>query len=568
MKKNTSPLNITFICLFFLSVQNLAAQIEKPKVFTHQDTLRGTITPERAWWDVVMYDLHVTPNFENFTISGSNTISFRLVKKAGKRMQIDLQEPLTIDSAYLNNVPVKYERDGNAWFIQMPGKKLPKTTSGIENIHQLKLYYHGVPKPALNAPWDGGLVWKKDKNGNPWIGTACQNLGASVWWPCKDHQSEEPDSMQISITVADTLMDISNGRLRNVSASVNGMKTWTWFVSRPINNYDVTMNVGKYAHFSDTLMGEKGKLDLDFYVLEYNLDKAKKQFEQAKPMIHAFEYWFGPYPFYEDGYKLVESHYLGMEHQSAVAYGNGFQNGYRGRDMSGTGWGLKWDFIIIHESGHEWFGNGITSKDIADMWVHEGFTNYSETLFTDYYYGTDAGNAYVQGIRRGIRNDIPIIGKYNVNDEGSGDMYPKAANMLHMIRQIIGDKSTFRMLLRDMNDKYRYKTVTSAEIEDFISKRTGYNLSKVFDQYLRTTQIPTLEYYLTEENGSQVLYYRWSGCIKGFNMPILLPGNSNPKYGLMLATENWQRMRTNFKQGEDISKLMDKNFYVNYKKVK
>lgn len=568
MKKTTSRLKSILIIFSCLTVFSASAQVPKPKVFTHQDTLRGTITPERAWWDVVMYDLHVTPNFQNFTISGSNIISFRLVKKAGKRMQIDLQEPLTIDSAFLNNVPVKYERDGNAWFIQMPGKKLPKSISGNEAIHQLKLFYHGVPKPALNAPWDGGVVWKKDKNGNPWIGTACQNLGASVWWPCKDHQSEESDSTLISITVPDTLMNISNGRLRNVSASVNGMKTWTWFVSRPINNYDITMNVGKYAHFSDTLMGENGKLDLDFYVLEYNLDKAKKQFEQAKPMIHAFEYWFGPYPFYEDGYKLVESHYLGMEHQSAVAYGNGFQNGYRGRDMSGTGWGLKWDFIIIHESGHEWFGNGITSKDIADMWVHEGFTNYSETLFTDYYYGTDAGNAYVQGIRRGIRNDIPIIGKYNVNDEGSGDMYPKAANMLHMIRQIIGDKSTFRMLLRDMNDKYRYKTVTSAEIEDFISKRTGYNLSKVFDQYLRTTQIPTLEYYLSEENGSQVLYYRWSGCIKGFNMPILLPGNSNAKYGLMLATENWQRMRTNFRQGEDISLLMDKNFYVNYKKVK
>ncbi len=568
MKKITSWFRgISFLVSCFI-IYSASAQFEKPKVFTHQDTLRGTITPERAWWDVVMYDLHVTPNFGNFTISGSNTISFRLVKKAGKRMQIDLQEPLTIDSAYLNNVPVKYVRDGHAWFIIMPGKKLPKSINGNENIHQLKLYYHGVPKPALNAPWDGGVVWKKDKNGNPWIGTACQNLGASVWWPCKDHQSDEPDSTQISITVPDTLMNISNGRLRNVSASVNGMKTWTWFVSKPINNYDITMNVGKYAHFSDTLMGEKGKLDLDYYVLEYNLDKAKKQFEQVKPMIHAFEYWFGPYPFYEDGYKLVESHYLGMEHQSAVAYGNGFQNGYRGRDMSGTGWGLKWDFIIIHESGHEWFGNGITSKDIADMWVHEGFTNYSETLFTDYYYGTDAGNAYVQGIRRGIRNDIPIIGKYNVNDEGSGDMYPKAANMLHMIRQIIGDKSTFRMLLRDMNDKYRYKTVTSAEIEDFISKRTGYNLSKVFDQYLRTTQVPTLEYYLSAENGSQLLYYRWSDCIKGFNMPILLPGNSSPKYGLMLATETWQKMRVNFKDDEDISKLMDKNFYVNYKKVK
>ncbi|MFT3844705.1 MAG: M1 family metallopeptidase [Lacibacter sp.] len=569
MKKNTSLFkSILFIFSSFVLFSASAQAPQRPKVFTHQDTLRGTITPERAWWDVVMYDLHVTPNFQNFTISGSNIISFRLVKKAGKRMQIDLQEPLIIDSAFLNNVPVAFERDGNAWFILMPGKKLPKSISGNETIHQLKLFYHGVPKPALNAPWDGGVVWKKDKIGNPWIGTACQNLGASVWWPCKDHQSEEPDSMQISVTVADTLMNISNGRLRNVSASVNGMKTWTWFVSRPINNYDVTMNVGKYARFSDTLTGEKGKLDLDYYVLEYNVDKAKKQFEQVKPMIHAFEYWFGHYPFYEDGYKLVESNYLGMEHQSAVAYGNGFQNGYRGNDMSGTGWGLKWDFIIIHESGHEWFGNGITTKDIADMWVHEGFTNYSETLFTDYYYGTDAGNAYVQGVRRGIRNDIPIIGHYNVNDEGSGDMYPKAANMLHMIRQIIGDKSTFRMLLRDMNDKYRYKTVTSAEIEDFISQRTGYNLSKVFDQYLRTTQIPTLEYYLTEENSSQVLYYRWSGCVKGFNMPILLPGNSNPKYGLMLATENWQKMRTNFRQEEDITKLMDKNFYVNYKKVK
>ncbi len=565
-KKNLSITSVLFTAFCFLSFTALSQQ--KENEFTRNDTLRGTITPERSWWDVVMYDLHVTPNIEKFTITGTNTIYFKVVKKVNSRMQVDLQEPLTIDSAVLNGVAVTYTRNGHAWFINLPNKKLPKSINSNTAIHQLQVFYHGVPKPALRAPWDGGIVWKKDKKGNPWIGTACQGLGASVWWPCKDHQSDEPDSTQISITAPDTLMNISNGRLRNIVADGKGNKTWTWFVSQPINTYNVTMNIGKYAHFSDTLMGEKGTLDLNYYVLEYNLDKAKKQFEQVKPMLHAFEYWFGPYPFYEDGYKLVESNYLGMEHQSAVAYGNEYGNGYRGRDLSGTGWGNKWDFIIIHESGHEWFGNNITSKDIADMWVHEGFTNYSETLYTDYIFGTEAGNTYVQGIRKNIQNDKPIIGKYNLNNEGSGDMYYKASNMIHNIRQIMGDKSTFRLLLRDMNKKYYHRTVTSAEIEDFISKRTGFKLSKVFDQYLRTTQIPTLEYYLAQEGGAQILYYRWTNCIAGFNMPILLPGNSNPKYGLMMATENWQKMRTNFKADEDISKYMDKNFYVNYHKVK
>jgi len=564
--------NHLLLCLFcfFTIVSTANAQLlENETTFTKQDTLRGSITPGRVWWDVLKYDLAVTPNFDKFTISGTTVISFRLVKKPGKQMQIDLQNPLIIDSAILNGTSMTFRRDGNAWFIDIPKGRLPKSAASAGGTHELRIVYHGVPKPALRAPWDGGIVWKKDKNGNPWINVACQGLGASVWWPCKDHQSDEPDNgVTISVTTPDTLMNISNGRLQNVTNDGNGHKTWTWAVTQPINLYNVTMNVGKYVHFSDTLQGEKGKLDLDYYVLDYNLEKAKKQFEQVKPMLRAFEYWFGPYPFYEDGYKLVESHHLGMEHQSAVAYGNEYMNGYRGNDLSGTGWGKKFDFIIIHESGHEWYGNNISSKDIADMWVHEGFTNYSETLYTDYLYGEEAGNAYLQGIRRNIRNDRPIIGKYNLNNEGSGDMYPKAANMIHMVRQIIGDKSTFRLLLRDMNEKYYHKTVTSAQIEDFISKRTGYNLSKMFDQYLRTTQVPTLEYYLSTENNSQILYYRWSNCVKGFNMPIRLPGNSNGKYGLMLATENWQQMRTNFNAGEDLSKLMDKNFYVNYKKVK
>jgi aminopeptidase N len=563
-------------CLFFLislfifiGADLFAQSLSNKQSFTRKDTLRGSITPERAWWNVIKYDLHVTPNFLNFTITGENTIYFKAVKKINKRMQVDLQEPLVIDAAVLNGIPVSFVRDGDAWFITMPGKKLPKSIDADASTHQLKIIYHGVPKPALRAPWDGGIVWKKDKNGNPWIGTACQGLGASVWWPCKDHQSDEPDmGITINITAPDTLMNISNGRLKNVTPDGKGNKIWTWAVTKPINTYNVTMNIGKYVSFSDTLAGENGKLDLTYYVLDYNLEKAKKQFVQVKPMLRAFEYWFGPYPFYEDGYKLVESNYLGMEHQSAVAYGNDFLNGYRGKDLSGSGWGLKWDFIIIHESGHEWFGNNISTKDIADMWVHEGFTNYSETLYTDYVYGTEAGNEYVQGIRKNIANDKPVIGTYNLNQEGSGDMYYKGSNLIHNIRQIIGDKSAFRSLLRDMNEKFRHKTVTSKEIEEFISARTGFNLSKTFDQYLRTTQIPALEYYLTNEGGMQTLYYRWANCINGFNMPITLPGNSNPKYGLVLATEKWQKMRTNFKEGEELQKLMDKNFYVTYTKVK
>lgn len=568
-KKNQSVFLSFLVCLSFYSVAIHAQPLNRKDAFTRQDTLRGSVTPERAWWDVVKYDLHVTPDFSDFTLRGSNTIYFRLVKKKADRMQIDLQDPLIIDSAILNTVPLRFSRDGNAWFIEMPKGSLPKSISGNKDEHQLRIVYHGVPKPALRAPWDGGIVWKKDKNGNPWIGTACQGLGASVWWPCKDHQSDEPDQgVSISVTAPDTLMNISNGRLKEVKSDGKGNKIWTWVVTKPINTYNVTMNIGKYVHFADSLQGEKGTLDLDYYVLDYNLAKAKKQFEQVKPMLRAFEYWFGPYPFYEDGYKLVESNYLGMEHQSAVAYGNDYLNGYRGTDLSRTGWGNKWDFIIIHESGHEWYGNNITTKDIADMWVHEGFTNYSETLYTDYMFGTEAGDAYVQGIRRNISNDIPIIGKYHVNKEGSGDMYYKASNMIHMVKQIIGDKSAFRTLLRDMNRTYYHKTVTGAEIEDFISKRTGFNLGKMFDQYLRTTQIPTLEYYLETENNTQVLNYRWANCIEGFNMPILLPGNSNPKYGLMLATEKWQKMRTNFQPDEDITKLMDRNFYVTYKKIK
>ena len=560
------------ILLFLFITTQIQAQLMAPKnKFTRQDTLRGSLLPERTWWDVTMYRLEMTPNLQKFSITGKNTILFRIVKTPRNRMQIDLQEPMLIDSARLNNIPVTFSQEGNAWFINLPQQKMPRSLPqnqlpGKDPLQQLEIWYQGVPKPALRAPWDGGIVWSKDKKGNPWIGTACQGLGASVWWPCKDHQSDEPDSVSVAVTVPDTLMNISNGRLRNVTSNGNQTKTYTWFVSQPINTYNVTMNIGKYVHFSDTLQGEKGTLDLDYYVLEYNLEKAQKQFQQVKPMLHAFEYWFGPYPFYEDGYKLVETSYLGMEHQSAVAYGNQYMNGYRGTDLSGTGRGKNWDFIIIHESGHEWFGNNISTKDVADMWVHEGFTNYSETLYITYLYGTEAGNEYVQGIRKNISNDKPVIGPYDVNKEGSGDMYYKASNLIHMIRQITDNDSLFRQLLRDMNQRYYHSTVTSAEIEAFLSARTGYNLKKTFDQYLRTTQVPSLEYYTTELNGALMLHYRWAQCIEGFNMPIKLPGGPG-KYGLLLASTNWQQLRTSFTTMDELTKALDKNFYVTYKQV-
>jgi aminopeptidase N len=512
----------------------LRAQLMVPKTtFTHADTLRGTITPERAWWDLQHYDLRVEPDLAARTIQGSNTITYKVLKPA-QVMQIDLQAPLTIDSARQGGRNLSWTRDGNAWYITLVD---PQTTGATNN---LTVWYHGVPRAAIHAPWDGGIDWKTDSLGNPWVSSACQGTGASTWWPTKDHQYDEPDNgCDIHVTVPDSLMDVSNGRLVGEEPAGPGKHTYHWVVKNPINNYDISINIGKYAHWSDTLQGEKGVLDLNFYVLAYNLDRAKQHFAaNVKPMLHCFEYWMGPYPFYEDGYKLVESYNLGMEHQGATQYGNRFVNGYRvtnkagensGIDLSHTGWGLKWDFIIIHESGHEWFGNNITTKDVADMWVHEGFTNYSETLFVDCQYGKEAGDAYCQGTRKNIRNETTIIGPYNVNKEGSGDMYYKGGNMLNTIRCIMGDDEAFRQILRGLNKTFYHQTVTTAQIENYISRQTGIDLSKTFDQYLRTIKIPVFTYTLTSKGSSTVINARWSNCVDGFDMPVrvLLPGGKS-----------------------------------------
>ena len=542
-----------FLILFlFCSVLSLKGQrlLEEKENFTRQDTLRGSITPERIWWDLTSYHLavEVVPNLK--FISGNNTIRYTVLKEY-QTLQIDLQAPLKITKVTQDGITLKVIDDGNAHFVQLLKKQK------IGNTESIVVYYQGNPKEAIQAPWDGGFSWKKDKNGNHFVATSCQGLGASVWWPCKDHMYDEVKNMKISVTVPRNLMDVSNGKLEKIVD--NGTtKTYHWSVDNPINNYGVNINIGDYTHFSEVYKGEKGNLDMDYYVLKYNLEKAKKQFTDAPKMMKAFEHWFGPYPFYEDGFKLVEVPYLGMEHQSSVTYGNQFKNGYLGRDLSGTGWGLKFDFIIIHESGHEWFANNITNKDIADMWIHESFTNYSESLFLDYYYGKKASSEYVIGLRKTIANKKTIIGKYDLNNEGSSDMYNKGGNMLHTLRQLVNNDQKWRMILRKMNKKFYHQTVTTNQIEAFLSRETKLDLTPFFNQYLRSIEIPTLEYKVEND----VLIYKWTAVVKNFKMPLKVFINQEPTW--IYPTSEIQKKSLTYKKS---TLEIDPNFYVYSKKI-
>ena len=537
------------IVLLAVVLDSNAQLNSQAKSYTKADTLRGSLNEARNWWDVQHYAVYVEPDYENKTISGKVDIQFKVLG-SGKTMQIDLQEPMQLGKAYIGDKPMTFKREGNAFFINV-SVALPK-----DSIVTLALQFQGNVTVAKRPPWDGGWIFSKDKLGRPWMSVACQGLGASVWFPCKDHQSDEPDKgSTLKINVPDSLMAVGNGRLISKEKYKQGWTAYKWEVKNPINNYNIIPYIGKYVSFSESYPGEKGKLDCDYWVLDYNLEKAKKQFAQVKPMLQAFEHWFGPYPFYEDGFKLVEAPHLGMEHQSAVAYGNGFQNGYRGRDLSGSGWGLNWDFIIVHESGHEWFGNNITTNEVADMWVHEGFTNYSETIFTTHHYGKVAGDSYVQGTRKLVQNDVPIIGKYGVNEEGSGDMYYKGGNLVHLIRQLFDDDEKFRMALREMNKRFYHSTTTSTAVEQFWSEQLKRDLSPLFDQYLRATKIPTLE---IEKNGNKIKY-RWSDCNNNFNIPLRVMVDGKPVWIEPVTT--WKI----YKGDSAINSFEpDKNFFVGF----
>jgi aminopeptidase N len=513
---------LKFVVAFILLTSSCFSQ-----EFTEADRLRGSITPERAWWDIQYYDLNVEVFPEQQSIQGSNTITYQVLEKE-KVMQIDLQSPMQIDKIMQNGEELSFKSNGDAHFINLKEKQKEG-----EN-YKLTIYFSGTPRVAKNAPWDGGFSWKKDNNGNHFIATSNQGIGASVWWPNKDHAYDEPDKgMTISITAPKDLMNVSNGRL--IDEIDNGAtKTWVWKVVNPINNYGVNINIGDYVHFGETFEGLNGDLDMDYYVLRDNLEKAKEQFQQVPLMMRAFEYWFGPYPFYEDSFKLVEVPYLGMEHQSSVTYGNKYQNGYLGRDLSGTGWGLRFDFIIIHEAGHEWFANNITHVDVADMWIHEGFTAYSENLYLNYHFSDKAASEYVIGTRRSIQNDRPIIGTYNVHNEGSSDMYYKGANILHTLRQLVDDDKKWRDILRGLNKDFYHQTVTSKQVEEYMSEKSGIDLTSFWDQYLRTIKIPKIEY---KTNG-KTLSFRYVDIVENFDMPVIINVNGKDEWITPKAT--WQ----------------------------
>jgi aminopeptidase N len=533
--------------LFFFSA---IAQEQKTPAFTHADTLRGSMNAERAY-NVLKYDISFTPDFLNKSIQGKNTITY--ADSGLTVIQIDLQVPLEIDSILQDDHVLKFQRDGNAFHVQTPDPDRLKRNC-MACFRKLTVYYHGYPQIAVKPPWDGGFIFTKDSLGRPWMSVACEGTGASVWYPCKDYLGDEPDSgASLTIIIPDSLVGVGNGRLIRKFRAGKGLTGWTWAVINPINNYNIIPYIGKYVNWHRTFYGQKGNLECNFWVLDYDLKKAVKHFTVVDSMLSCFEYWFGPYPFYEDGYKLVQSPHLGMEHQSDIAYGNHFMQGYLGRDLSGTGWGLKWDFIIVHESGHEWFGNNISCKDIADEWIHESFTNYSETLYTGQYFGKNAGDDYCIGTRKSIQNLNPIIQYYGVNHGPEGtDEYYKGGNMIHTIRQVIHNDEIFRKVMRGLNQHFYHETVTALDIQNYINKTSGIDFTPVFNQYLRSTSIPVLEYRFEDK----YLNYRWTNCNPDFNMPLRVDVNGER---WLNPTTEWKKERISM---ENPVLQIDRNFYV------
>lgn len=537
-----------------LYTQRMQQMQPRPLVFTRADTLRGMLLPERSCYDVKYYHLDVRVDPSTQTIKGSNTIFFN-VDAAFDRMQIDLFKNLDVDRITLDDVTdLTYTREFNAIHVQLPAV-LNKNSK-----HEVKVYYSGKPTVALNPPWSGGMTWAHDSSGNPWVVVTCQGIGASIWWPNKDHQSDEPDSMLISITVPKGLEDVSNGRLRAVTELADGWKRYDWFVSYPINNYCVTLNISKYAHFSDKYVNGD-TLTLDYFVLPESLKKAKETFKQVKSMMDAYWKYFGEYPFIRDGYKLVECPHNGMEHQSAVAYGNRFLDGYVGRASSVVG--LKFDFIIIHESAHEWWGNNVTSEDIADMWIHESFGAYAEALFVEHLYGYREALTYINGKKPNVRNNEPIIGIYNVQHEGAGDMYDKGQLVLNTLRSVIDNDTLWFSILKGTQETFRYQTVTAEDIFGYINRRTAKDLTYFFNQYLKFPKIPELVVMVTKKGNEVTARYRWNSDVPDFKMPIRVTTAEN-KYEFIYPTTTWQTIKLGKIRPEDF-KIENDRFYADLK---
>ena len=528
--------NLLYFCLI------VACSQIKAQNFTRKDSLQGGLPFERTCFDVLHYGLNIKIDIDQKAITGYNEIEFKVVKNTQK-IQLDLYQNMQVDSIIFDSKKLKYVREYGAVFIDFP-KVLE-----INALQKLKFYYSGNPIIAKKAPWDGGFVFKTDQAGKPWVGVACQGAGASIWYPCKDSQSDEPDfGATIKVAVPNGLMNVSNGRFIGSEDLKNGYTQWDWEVKNPINSYDITINIADYVRFGENYKG----LDLDYYVLRENLDKAKIQFKEVKPMMDCFQSKFGTYPFANDGYKLIETNYLGMEHQSAVAYGNKYKKGYLGRDLSSTGVGMNFDFIIIHESGHEWFGNSITSKDIADMWIHEGFTCYTESVFLECQLGYEKSQIYINGLKQNIQNDQPIIGPFGVNTEGSGDMYYKGALLLNTIRSIVNDDEKWWKLLYDYSIKFRHQIIETKDVVAFFNAQTKMNLTPIFNQYLRYKNIPVLEIRKSKNK----LQFRWKTDELNFLMPIDV--KISDKTMRIKPSNSWKKSPFTIKNLDDVEVLTSK----------
>ena len=542
---------VSFLLVMCLSATAQRNRETKPEVFTKADTLRGMLTPLRSCYDVRFYHLDVTIDPEKKTVKGSNTIRFDVVTSFSE-MQIDLSKEMSIQSIVLDGTEkLTWEREFGAVFVQLPRK----LEAGSR--HDIIVSYSGSPIVAARPPWDGGFTWTHDSSGHPWVVVTCQGTGASLWWPTKDHQSDKPDSMLISITVPPDLMDVSNGRLRGVSTLPGGWKRFDWFVSYPINTYNVTVNIGVYSHFSD-VYEDSDTLTLDYYVLPPNIEKAREQFSQVKGMLRAYERYFGKYPFLRDGYKLVESPHTGMEHQSAVAYGNWYMQGYRGRASSEVG--LLFDFIIIHESAHEWWGNSVTAADVADMWIHESFGAYAEALYVEALYGRAASLEYINAKKKNVGNTAPIIGRFNVNHSGSGDMYDKGQLVLNTLRSVIDNDSLWFSIIRGLAERYRYKAIAGSDLVTFVNQKAGTDLGYFFEQYLQHPALPQLDVFLTRKGSITTARYRWKADVADFQMPLKVT-TSRGRFEFIRPTTTWQTMTIGDLRPEEFA-VATELFYV------
>ncbi len=518
MKKNYF---LAIICFLLIFSSDLLAQ-----QFSRADSLRGTLNKFRSVFDVTYYELDLRIIPEQRFIQGSNTIHYNVVNDFTK-IQLDLFANMQIDSILFGGQSLEFNREGDAFYVDFPSIQ-KKGEIGI-----LTVYYNGNPTVAERPPWDGGFVWQEDSLSRPWIGVACEGIGASLWWPNKDHLSDEPDSMLISLRVPEGLMAVSNGNLREKTELDNNYTQFAWFVSYPINNYNVTVNIAEYAHIHDTYKSGTGKvLDLDYYVLSYNEDKARKHFKQVNEMLACFEQSYGPYPFWEDGYALVETPYWGMEHQGAIAYGNEYQNNEFG-----------FDFIIVHESAHEYWGNSISVNDHAEMWIHEAFTTYAEALYLECRDDYETAVAYLMSQKPNIKNKLPVLGPMGVNYSGweDADMYYKGSWMLHSMRNTIDDPALWHETIKDLYQEFALSHPTSSDVIAFMSKATGYNLNPIFELFLTTTVVPQLEYRIKKEKGKRYLEYRWNTPVEGFNMGMKYQVGDQSQE-IIYPTNEWQNV--------------------------